>query len=145
MLNPVCPPLALSHWALQCSLLVCADTIESMMGGSTRNPYNIFLLGIGPMINASLIVAVFTGFGEKGAWGSWAKTLVESWKNNGIEVRQCRESQGVSDNLSWRQDHQQEIWGCFGHKPIDIGLSMYLVHFIAVVLQRYSQHLYLFH
>lgn len=57
------------------------------MGGSFRNPYNIFLLGIGPMINASLFAAMFTGFGEKGAWGSRAKTLVASWKNTGMEVR----------------------------------------------------------
>ena len=73
----------------------CADTIETMMGGSFRNPYNIFLLGIGPMVNASLFVAVFAGFSEKGAWGPWAKTLVESWKNTGLEVRQIVNMQRV--------------------------------------------------
>ena len=96
--NP--PPPLFSHTSCTAmfptSMPDCADTIETMMGGSNRNPYNIFLLGIGPMINASLGIAVFTGFAEQGAWGSWAKTLVESWKNSGIEVRQCTESH---DNL----------------------------------------------
>ena len=79
------------------------------MGGSSRNPYNIFLLGIGPMINASLAIAVFVGTSEKGAWGSGAKTLVESWKNNGIEVRQIVHTQRAPIYSSQRQDDQQGI------------------------------------
>lgn len=57
------------------------------MGGAIRNPYNVFLLGIGPMINASLFTSVFANLGEKGAWGPKAKELTESWKNSGAEVR----------------------------------------------------------
>lgn len=56
------------------------------MGGATRNPYNVFLLGIGPMINASLITAVFTNLGEKGAWGTRLQEVTEGWKTSGVEV-----------------------------------------------------------
>lgn len=57
------------------------------MGGATQNPYNIFLLGIGPMINASLFVSVFAGTAEKNAWGTGCQAMVQSWKNSGVEVR----------------------------------------------------------
>ncbi|KAL3147954.1 hypothetical protein ABBQ38_014249 [Trebouxia sp. C0009 RCD-2024] len=60
-------------------------TVEAMMGGATRNPYNVFLLGIGPMINASLITAVFTNLGEKGAWGTRLQEVTEGWKTSGVE------------------------------------------------------------
>ena len=65
---------------------VLADTVEMLMGGAIHNPYNVFMLGIGPMINASLLATVFVSFAEKGSWGSRAQAFVYPWKNTGSEV-----------------------------------------------------------
>ena len=66
--------------------LMSADTVEALMGGVTHNPYNIFMLGIGPMINAGISMSVMANFAEKGAWGPRLQNQVLSWKSTGTEV-----------------------------------------------------------
>lgn len=112
----------------------CADTVERMMGGSSRNPYNIFLLGVGPMINASLAIAAFAGTSEKGAWGPWAKTLVESWKNNGVEVRHKVHMRRVHIYSSQPQMINKEYNGCSGYEFKQVSASTCCMSLCCTVL-----------
>jgi len=38
---------------------IVAGAVDAMFGGSVQMPYNIFLLGVGPILNASIFASVF--------------------------------------------------------------------------------------
>lgn len=38
---------------------IVAGTVDAMFGGSVQMPYNIFLLGVGPILNASILASVY--------------------------------------------------------------------------------------
>lgn len=60
-----------------------ASAVDAMFGGSVQMPYNIFLLGVGPILNASILASVFLT--QQMLWPSQTAARIESLKESGSE------------------------------------------------------------
>ncbi|DBA87649.1 TPA: hypothetical protein ACH3X1_004659 [Trebouxia sp. C0004] len=60
-----------------------ASTVDAMFGGSGQMPYNIFLLGVGPILNASIFASVFLT--QRMWWPSQMVARIEALKESGAE------------------------------------------------------------
>lgn len=74
-----------SKQAAQVTGCGAAAAMDAMFGGSVQMPDHVFLLGVGPAINASICASVamtnFLGAGPR----DW-KAHIESLKDSGAEV-----------------------------------------------------------
>ena len=82
-----------AHQSCCCHQLVdrtaFAGGMEDWFLGSKDLPDSMFNLGIGPVINASIIVGAITTLASLGLLGPGAKTQLEQFKEGGQEVRAC--------------------------------------------------------
>ncbi|DBA71337.1 TPA: hypothetical protein ACH3X2_011146 [Trebouxia sp. C0005] len=60
-----------------------ASAVDAMFGGSVQMPYNIFLLGVGPILNASIFASVFLT--QRMWWPPQMAARIESLKESGSE------------------------------------------------------------
>lgn len=63
---------------------IVAGAVDAMLGGSVQMPYNIFLLGVGPILNASIFASVFLT--QRIWWPPQMVARIESLKESGSEV-----------------------------------------------------------
>ena len=63
---------------------IAAGAVDAMFGGSVQMPYNIFLLGVGPILNASIFASVFLT--QRIWWPPPMAARIEFLKESGSEV-----------------------------------------------------------
>ena len=67
-------------------MLSIAVALEAMMGRSLANGNHMFMLGLGPIINASILLSLVVAFKDMTPFSQQIKTL----QDQGAEVSFCR-------------------------------------------------------